>query len=106
VTTFLKEHRSSVASAAVSITSTRTGKKSISLQALASHRDLLKPRGVPFYAGWSPKVKSTDIANKVRDVARRYPELHAYTISLKMEVLFGIKVGPKRIKQILNGEES
>jgi hypothetical protein len=61
---------------------------------------------VPSYAGWSPKVKSTDIANKVREVARRYPELHPYTISLKMEVLFGFKVGPKRIKQILNGEES
>jgi hypothetical protein len=82
------------------------GKRSISLQALASPRDLLKPRGVPSYVGWSPKVKSTDIANKVREVARRYPEFHPYTISLKMEVLFGIKVGPKRIKQILNGEES
>ena len=51
-------------------------------------------------------MKSTDIANKVREVARRYPEFHPYTISLKMEVLFGFKVGPKRIKQILNGEES
>ena len=106
MTICLKEHRPSVVSAAVSITSTRTGKRSISLQALASPRDLLKPRGVPSYVGWSPKVKSTDIANKVREVARRYPEFHPYTISLKMEVLFGIKVGPKRIKQILNGEES
>lgn len=51
-------------------------------------------------------MKSTEIAEKVREVARRYPELHPYTISLKMEVLFGIKVGSKRIKQILNGEES
>ena len=75
----LKEHRPSVVSAAVSITSTRTGKRSISLQAL-SPRDLLKPRGVPSYAGWSPKVKSTDIANKVREIARRYPGF-AYTIS-------------------------
>ena len=50
-------------------------------------------------------MKSTDIANKVREVARRYPELHPYTIS-QMEVLFGIKIGAKRIKQILNGEES
>ena len=106
MTICLKEHAPLVVSAAVSITSTRTGRRSISLQALASPRDLLKPRGVPFYAGWSPKVKSTDIANKVREVARRYPEFHPYTISLKMEVLFGIKVGPKRIKQILNGEES
>lgn len=106
MTTFLKEQRPSVASAAVSITSTRTGTRSISLQALASPRDLLKPRGVPSYDGWSPKVKSTDIANKVREVARRYPELHPYTISLKMEVLFGIKIGAKRIKQILNGEDS
>ena len=105
MTICLKEQRPSVVSAAVSITSTRTGKRSISLQALASPRDLLKPRGVPSYAGWSPKVKSTDIANKVREVAQRYPELHPYTISLKMEVLFGIKVGAKRIKQILNGEE-
>ena len=100
-----KEQRSLLVSAAVSITSTRTGKKSISLQALASPHGLLKPRGVHFYVGWSPKVKSTDIADKVREVARRYPEFHPYTISLKMEVLFGIKVGPKRIKQILNGEE-
>jgi hypothetical protein len=106
VTTYLNKQRSSLVSAAVSITSTKTGKRSISLQALASPRDLLKPRGVPSYAGWSPKVKSTDIANKVREVARRYPELHPYTISLKMEVLFGIKVGSKRIKQILNGEDS
>tara|TARA_R100000030_G_scaffold1162_1_gene1147 strand:- start:336 stop:656 length:321 start_codon:yes stop_codon:yes gene_type:complete len=106
VTICPKEQKSPVVSAAVSITSTRTGKRSISLQALASPRDLLKPRGVPSYVGWSPKVKSTDIANKVREVARRYPEFHPYTISLKMEVLFGIKVGPKRIKQILNGEES
>jgi len=106
VTICLKEHAPSVVSAAVSITSTRTGKRSISLQALASPRDLLRPRGVPSYAGWSPKVKSTDIANKVREVARRYPELHPYTISLKMEVLFGFKIGAKRIKQILNGEES
>ena len=51
-------------------------------------------------------MKSTDIANKVREVARRHPELHPYTISLKMEVLFGIKIGAKRIKQILNGDES
>jgi hypothetical protein len=106
VTICLKEQRPSLASAAVSITSTKTGRRFISLQALASPRDLLKPRGVPSYAGWSPKMKSTDIANKVREVARRYPELHPYTISLKMEVLFGIKIGAKRIKQILNGEES
>ena len=106
MTNCLKEPAPSVASAAVSITSTRTGRRSISLQALASLHDLSKLRGVPSYVGWSPKVKSTDIANKVREVARRYPELHPYTISLKMEVLFGIKVGPKRIKQILNGEES
>ena len=51
-------------------------------------------------------MRPTDIADKVREVARRYPELHPYTISLKMEVFFGIKVGSKRIKQILNGEES
>lgn len=51
-------------------------------------------------------MRPNDIADKVREVARRYPEFHPYTISLKMEVLFGIKVGPKRIKQILNGEES
>ena len=106
MTICLKEHTPSVVSAAVSITSTRTGKRSISLTALASPRDHLRPRGVPSYAGWSPKVKSTDIANKVREVARRHPELHPYTISLKMEVLFGIKIGAKRIKQILNGEES
>lgn len=106
MTNCLKGHAPSVVSAAVSITSTKTGRRSISLQALANPRDLLKPRGVPSYAGWSPKVKSTDIANKVREVARRYPEFHPYTISLKMEVLFGIKVGPKRIKQILNGEEA
>ena len=106
MTICLKEHRPSVVSAAVSITSTKRGRRSISLQALASPRDLLKPRGVPSYAGWSLKVKSTDIANKVREVARRHPEFHPYTLSLKMEVLFGIKVGPKRIKQILNGEES
>jgi hypothetical protein len=51
-------------------------------------------------------MNSTDIANKVREIARRYPELHPYTLSLKMEVLYGIKVGSKRIKQILNGEDS
>jgi hypothetical protein len=106
VTIFLKEHPSSLAPVAVSITSTRTGKRSISLQALASPRDLFSSITANSKNGTSTKVKSTDIANKVREVARRYPELHPYTISLKMEVLFGIKIGAKRIKQILNGEES
>jgi len=106
VTTYLKAHRSSLDRVEVSITSTRTGRRSISLQALASPRDLFSSITANSKNGTSIKVKSTDIGNKVREVARRYPELHPYTISLKMEVLFGIKIGAKRIKQILNGEES
>ena len=80
-------------------------KKSLSLLAPDSRLVISNLIAANFKIGTGVKMRPTDIAEKVREVARRYPELHPYTISLKMEVLFGIKVGSKRIKQILNGDE-
>ena len=42
-----------------------------------------------------------DMKAKVLEIKRLYPELHPYTISLKVEVVYGIKIGANRVKQIL-----